>query len=155
MKFTFIIVVVIVGGILAELLLIMRKKRDIKKSYGESLFDGTSCNTKISNGTRSYNFVGTTRLPLPYTWGSLATKSAYLHLVQVVTWTHTFLPIILSLLYFYFVKESNYGLGWSKCFIFSSSFIFLVIVMDIEGFVGVFYFLGVKAHEEMARERLR
>ncbi len=67
MKFTFIIVVVIVGGILAELLLIMRKKRDIKKSYGESLFDGTSCNTKISNGTRSYNFVGTTRLPLPYT----------------------------------------------------------------------------------------
>jgi hypothetical protein len=27
--------------------------------------------------------------------------------------------------------------------------------MDIEGFVGVFYFLGVKAHEEMARERLR
>ncbi len=68
MRFTFIVVVVIVvGGILGELLLIMRKKRNKKKSYGESLLDGSSCNTKTSNGTRSYNFVGTIGPPLPCT----------------------------------------------------------------------------------------
>jgi hypothetical protein len=37
--------------------------------------------------------------------------------------------------------------GWvgPSVFFFSSSLIFLILVVDIEGFVGVFYFLGVKA----------
>ncbi len=47
-------------------------------------------------------------------------------------------------------------MGWVGPSVFYfSSLIFLILVVDIEGFVGVIYFLGVKAQEKMAKERLR
>ncbi len=47
-------------------------------------------------------------------------------------------------------------MGWvsPSVFFFSSSLIFFVLIADIEGFVGVFYFFGCKAWEKMAKERL-
>lgn len=83
--------------------------------------------------------------------GSLATKSAYLDLVQVLT---SFRPSC-QFLCFCFMEESDRGV---ECFFLltpsSLVFLFLFFLWALK-VLWVFLFFGVKAREEMARERLR
>lgn len=83
--------------------------------------------------------------------GSLATKSAYLDLVQVLTSFHP----ICQFLCFCFMEESDRGAEYFFLLTPSSLvFLFLLFLWALK-VLWVFLFFGVKAREEMARERLR
>jgi len=83
--------------------------------------------------------------------GSLATKSAYLDLVQVLTSFHP----SCQFLCFCLMEESDRGV---ECFFLltPSSLVFLLLFfLWALKVLWVVLFFGVKAREEMARERLR
>jgi hypothetical protein len=83
--------------------------------------------------------------------GSLATKSAYLDLVQVLTSFHP----SCQFLCFCFKEESDRGAEYFFLLTPSSLvFLFLFFLWALK-VLWVFLFFGVKAREEMARERLR
>ncbi len=83
--------------------------------------------------------------------GSLATKSAYLDLVQVLTSFHP----SCQFLCFCFLEESDRGAEYFFLLTPSSLvFLFLFFLWALK-VLWVFLFFGVKAREEMARERLR
>lgn len=83
--------------------------------------------------------------------GSLATKSAYLDLVQVLTSLHP----SCQFLCFCFMEESDRGAEYFSLLTPSSLvFLFLFFLWALK-VLWVFLFFGVKAREEMARERLR